>query len=278
MARLVQRSQRKPAEAVKCLPGDVEGLVLLHRNLVKVFAWLASRKVRVKIFAVGKGGEGQMTQSLISELAQRLGKSEEEVLRFFQTLWQVMPPSSETQLYFFRYLDERFLRLEDRYTTLRQEMHQQIEALRKEMQQGNEALRKEMQQGNANLMQQIEALRKEMQQREEDLRKEIQQTNDALRKEMQQGDANLLQQIEALRKEMQQGNEALKKEMQQGDANLMQQIEMLRKEMQHNDTLLRQELEALRRHVERVERWLFALTVPVLVSTLGILVLLFKPG
>jgi D-ribose pyranose/furanose isomerase RbsD len=190
-----------------------------------------------------------MAQSLISELAQRLGKSEEEVLRFFQTLWQVMPPSPETQPYFFRYLDERFLRLEDRYTTLRQEMHQQIEALRKEMQQGD-----------ANLLQQIEALRKEMQQGNEALRKEMQQEN------------------EALRKEMQQGNEALRKEMQQGDANLMQQIEMLRKEMQHNDALLRQEIEALRRHVERVERLLFALTVPVLVSTLGILVLLFKPG
>ncbi|MFN4178884.1 MAG: hypothetical protein ACK4I8_01100 [Armatimonadota bacterium] len=138
-----------------------------------------------------------MAQSLISELAQRLGKSEEEVLRFFQTLWQVMPPSPETQPYFFRYLDERFLRLEDRYTTLRQEVHQQIEALRKEMQ--------------------------------------------------------------------------------QGDANLMRQIEMLRKEMKHNDALLRQEIEALRR-VERVEKWLFALTVLILVSTFGILVLLFKHG
>ncbi|MFA4029062.1 MAG: hypothetical protein GDYSWBUE_001660, partial [Candidatus Fervidibacterota bacterium] len=98
-----------------------------------------------------------MSQSIISELAQRLGKSEEEVLKFFQLLWQVMPPSPETQPYFFRYLDERFLRLEDRYTTLRQEMHQQIEALGKDMQQQIELLRKDMHQ-------QIEALRKDMQQ------------------------------------------------------------------------------------------------------------------
>ena len=179
-----------------------------------------------------------MAQSLISELAQRLGKSEEEVLRFFQILWQVMPPSPETQPYFFRYLDERFLRLEDRYTTLRQEMHQQIETLRKEMQQGDAAL-----------MQQIEALRKEM----------------------QQGDANLVQRIEAVKEGVKQGDTALMQYVEQ-------QIEALRKEMQHNDALLRQEIEALRRHVERVEKWLFALTVPVLVSTLGILVLLFKPG
>ena len=141
-----------------------------------------------------------MSQSIISELAQRLGKSEEEVLKFFQLLWQVMPPSPETQPYFFRYLDERFLRLEDRYTTLRQEMHQQIEALGKDMQ----------------------------------------------------------QQIELLRKDMHQQIEALRKDMQQGDA------------------ILRQEIEGLCRHVERVEKWLFALTVPVLVSTLGILALFLQ--
>ncbi|MFN4180515.1 MAG: hypothetical protein ACK4I8_09395 [Armatimonadota bacterium] len=182
-----------------------------------------------------------MSHPLVSELAQRLGKSEEEVLQFFQILWQVMPPSPETQPYFFRYLDERFLRLEDRYTTLRQEMHQQIEGLRKEMQQ------------------QVEGLRKEMQLQVEGLRKEMQQQVEGLRKEMQQGDANLMQQIEGLRQEMH------------------QQIEGLRREMQHNDTLLRQEIEALRRHVERVEKWLFALTVPVLISTLGILVSLLKP-
>ncbi|MFN3420607.1 MAG: hypothetical protein ACK40X_02625 [Armatimonadota bacterium] len=193
-----------------------------------------------------------MSHPLVSELAQRLGKSEEEVLQFFQILWQVIPPSPETQPYFFRYLDERFLRLEDRYTTLRQEMHQQIEGLRKEMQLQVEGLRKGMQQ-------QVEGLRKGMQQQVEGLRKEMQQQVEGLRKEMQQGDANLMQQIEELRKEMH------------------QQIEGLRREMQHNDTLLRQEIEALRRHVERVEKWLFALTVPVLISTLGILVSLLKP-
>ncbi|MCS7265639.1 MAG: hypothetical protein NZ805_12490 [Armatimonadetes bacterium] len=149
-----------------------------------------------------------MIRTFISELAQRLGKSEEEVVQFFQILWQVVPPSPETQPFFFRYLDERFLRLEDRVSNFRHEMLSQ-----------NEDLRKEMQQGDAALMQQIESLRKEMQKQNEDLRKE----------------------------------------------------------MQHNNALLKQEIEALRHHVERVEKWLFALTIPVLVSTLGILVMLLKP-
>ncbi len=193
-----------------------------------------------------------MTKSLIAELAQRLGKSEDEVVQFFQTLWQVVPPAPELQPYFFRYLDERFLRLEDRISNLRQEMLLQIEGLRKEMQQGDAAL-----------LQQIEGLRKEMQQGDAALLQQI----ESLRKEMQQGDAALQQRIEELRKEMQQQIETLRMEM-----------EGLRKEMQHGDALLRQEIEALRHHVERVEKWLFALTIPVLVSTLGILVLLFKPS
>ncbi len=211
-----------------------------------------------------------MTKSLIAELAQRLGKSEDEVVQFFQTLWQVVPLMPELQPYFFRYLDERILCLEDRISNLRQEMLLQIEGLRKEMQQGDtvllqqiEGLRKEMQQGDAALQQQIEGLRKEMQQGDVALLQQI----ESLRKEMQQGDAALQQRIEELRKEMQQQIETLRMEM-----------EGLRKEMQHGDALLRQEIEALRHHVERVERWLFALTIPVLVSTLGILVLLFKPS
>ncbi|MDW8030017.1 MAG: hypothetical protein RMK94_16690, partial [Armatimonadota bacterium] len=60
-----------------------------------------------------------MIRTFISELAQRLGKSEEEVVQFFQILWQVVPPSPETQPFFFRYLDERFLRLEDRVSNFR---------------------------------------------------------------------------------------------------------------------------------------------------------------
>ncbi|MCX7969042.1 MAG: hypothetical protein N3B10_11245 [Armatimonadetes bacterium] len=229
--------------------------------------------------------EKPMTRTLISELAQRLGKSEEEVIQFFQTLWQVFPPSPEVQPYFFRYLDERFLRLEDRISNLRQEMLSQIEGLRKEMQQGNaalqqqiEALRKEMQQGDAALQQQIEGLRKEMHQQIEDLRKEVQQGDAALMQQIDSLQKEMHRQIEGLRKEMHQQNEDLVKEMQQGDSTLAQRIEELRKEMQHNNALLRQEIEALRHHVERVEKWLFALTIPVLVSTLSILVMLFKPS
>jgi len=115
-----------------------------------------------------------MTRSLVAELAQRLGKSEEEVIQFFQILWQIMPPSPETQPYFFRYLDERFLRLEDRYATLREELRQQVESLRKEMQQGDAALQ-----------QQIEALRQEVHQQTEALKQEMRQEIGTSHKEMQ---------------------------------------------------------------------------------------------
>lgn len=160
-----------------------------------------------------------MTKSLIAELAQRLGKTEDEVFHFFQTLWQVVPPTPELQPYFFRYLDERFLRLEDRISNLRQEMLLQIEGSRKDLHHQIGELQGEIKQGNAALLQQIEGLRAEMN----------------------------------------------------------QQIEVLRKEMQHNSALLQQQIDALKHHIERVEKWLFALTIPVLVSTLGILVMLFKP-
>lgn len=246
-----------------------------------------------KIFAAGKGGETPMTRTLISELAQRLGKSEEEIIQFFQTLWQVIPPSPELQPYFFRYLDERFLRLEDRYASLRQEMQLQFEALRTEMHQQIDGLRKEMQQGNAALQQQIETLRTEMHQQISGLRKEIQQGDAALQQQIDSLREEMHQQVEGLRSEMNQRFEALQKEMEQRiealqketdqrfeamQKEMEQRFEMLRKEMQHGDSLLRQEIEALRHHVERVEKWLFALTIPVLVSTLGILVMLFKPS
>ena len=92
-----------------------------------------------------------MTRDIFSELAQQLGKSREEVVQFFQVLWQLVPPSPETQPYFFRYLDERFGRIEDRYEFLRQEMEQGFaqaaerdEALRREFQQQIEGLRGEL--------------------------------------------------------------------------------------------------------------------------------------
>ncbi len=85
-----------------------------------------------------------MTSSLISELAQRLGKSEEEVIQFFQTLWQILPPSPETQPYFFRYLDERFLRLEDRCTHPQDELRQQFEVLKEVLMRRRILLRQEI--------------------------------------------------------------------------------------------------------------------------------------
>jgi phosphoglycerate-specific signal transduction histidine kinase len=103
-----------------------------------------------------------MAHPFITELAQRLGKSEEEVLRFLETLWQLVPPSPETQPYFFRYLDERFGRIEDRYEFLHQELERQIGGLRREMEQQIGGLRKEMEQGFAQAAERDEALRREM--------------------------------------------------------------------------------------------------------------------
>ncbi|MCS7193176.1 MAG: hypothetical protein NZ937_09390, partial [Armatimonadetes bacterium] len=159
-----------------------------------------------------------MTHPIIAELAQRLGKSEDEVVHFLQILWQIVPPSPETQPYFFRYLDERFMRLDDRISSLRQEMLLQIEGLRKEMQQGD-----------ANLAQQID------------------------------------QKIESLQKEMNQQVESLRKEMQHMNDSLQQATKVL---MGH--------IERLEKQIERLERWLFALTVPVLVSTIGIVGVLIQ--
>lgn len=170
-----------------------------------------------------------MASSFVSELAQRLGKSEEEVIQFFQTLWQILPPSPETQPYFFRYLDERFLRLEDRY-----------ENLRKEMQQGYTFLRERMEALHSETIRQVEGLRSEMTRKVEGLREEM------------------LGQIEGLRKEMEHQRESL----------LLQ--------MKHGDDLLRQRIDAVHQHVERLEKWLFALTVPVLVSTIGIVGILIQ--
>jgi len=85
-----------------------------------------------------------MASSLVSELAQRLGKSEEEVIQFLQTLWQILPPSPETQPYFFRYSDERFLRLEDRYTHPQDEFRQQFEVLKEALMRRRILLRQEI--------------------------------------------------------------------------------------------------------------------------------------
>jgi hypothetical protein len=54
------------------------------------------------------------------------------------------------------------------------------------------------------------------------------------------------------------------------------QRESILSQMKHGDDLLRQEIEAVRQHVDRLEKWLFALTVPVLVSTIGILGILIQ--
>ena len=210
-----------------------------------------------------------MAHPFITELAQRLGKSEEEVLRFLETLWQLVPPSPETQPYFFRYLDERFGRIEDRYEFLHQELERQIGGLRKEMEQQIGGLRKEMEQGFAQAAERDEALRREMEQgfaqaaeRDEALRREFQQQGDGLRQEFQQ-------QIDGLRREMQQQVDGLRREMQQ-------QIDGLRREMQQGFAQAAERDEALRREIARLERWLFTLWVPVLGALVGVLGLLLQ--
>ncbi len=221
-----------------------------------------------------------MAHPFITELAQRLGKSEEEVLRFLETLWQLVPPSPETQPYFFRYLDERFGRIEDRYEFLhqelerqigglRREMEQQIGGLRKEMEQQIGGLRKEMEQGFAQAAERDEALQREMErgfaqaaERDEALRREFQQQGDGLRQEFQQ-------QIDGLRQEMQQQIDGLRREMQQ-------QIDGLRREMQQGFAQAAERDEALRREIARLERWLFTLWVPVLGALVGVLGLLLQ--
>ena len=192
-----------------------------------------------------------MTRDIFSELAQQLGKSREEVVQFFQVLWQLVPPSPETQPYFFRYLDERFGRIEDRYEFLHQELERQIGGLRKEMEQQIGGLRKEMEQGFAQAAERDEALRREFQQQGDGLRQEFQQQIDGLRQEMQQ-------QIDGLRREMQQQIDGLRREMQQGFAQAAERDE------------------ALRREIARLERWLFTLWVPVLGALVGVLGLLLQ--
>ncbi len=232
-----------------------------------------------------------MAHPFITELAQRLGKSEEEVLRFLETLWQLVPPSPETQPYFFRYLDERFGRIEDRYEFLhrelerqigglRREMEQQIGGLRKEMEQQIGGLRKEMEQGFAQAAERDEALRREFQQQVDGLRQEFQQQIDGLRREMQQGFAQAAERDEALRREFQQQGDGLRQEFQQQIDGLrremQQQVDGLRREMQQGFAQAAERDEALRREIARLERWLFTLWVPVLGALVGVLGLLLQ--
>ncbi len=210
-----------------------------------------------------------MAHPFITELAQRLGKSEEEVLRFLETLWQLVPPSPETQPYFFRYLDERFGRIEDRYEFLHRELERQIGGLRKEMEQGF-----------AQAAERDEALRREFQQQVDGLRQEFQQQIDGLRREMQQGFAQAAERDEALRREFQQQGDGLRQEFQQQIDGLrremQQQVDGLRREMQQGFAQAAERDEALRREIARLERWLFTLWVPVLGALVGVLGLLLQ--
>ncbi len=111
--------------------------------------------------------------SIIAELAQYLGKTEEEARRFLQILERAFLVHLEEHPFFVRYLEQGFLRLEERDEALRKEMEQGFEALRKEMQQGDASLRKEMEQGFLRLEERDEALRREMQQGFDEMRRHI---------------------------------------------------------------------------------------------------------
>jgi len=93
--------------------------------------------------------------------------------------------------------------------------------------------------------------------------------------------------FETLRQRMEEGfkeaaerDEALRQEFQREIKGLRQEIASLREEFRSD---LQREVKRLEEQIGRLEKWLFALTVPVLVSMLGILGLLsqaflFKPA
>ncbi|MFA0752171.1 MAG: hypothetical protein SLRJCFUN_002574, partial [Candidatus Fervidibacter sp.] len=87
--------------------------------------------------------------------------------------------------------------------------------------------------------------------------------------EMEQGFAQAAERDEALRREFQQQIEGLRRETQQ-------QVEGLRKEMERGFAEVAEQGEVLRREIVRLERWLFALTVPVLVGIVGIIGMLLQ--
>ncbi len=142
-------------------------------------------------------------RSLIADLAEALGKSEDEIRQFLQALWQQLPLAVEVEPPFVRYLDAKIegvrSTLEAEIKGLRSTLDAEINGLRIAMEQGfkraeerDEMLRREMEQGFKRAEERDEMLRREIEQRfqqaaerDEAIRRELRQEIEALRGEIQ---------------------------------------------------------------------------------------------
>jgi hypothetical protein len=140
---------------------------------------------------------------LIADLAEALGKSEDEIRQFLQALWQQLPLAVEVEPPFVRYLDVKIegvrYTLEAEIKGLRSTLEAEINGLRIAMEQGfkraeerDEMLRREMEQGFKRAEERDEILRREIEQRfqqaaerDEAIRRELRQEIEALRGEIQ---------------------------------------------------------------------------------------------
>jgi flagellar biosynthesis/type III secretory pathway protein FliH len=126
-------------------------------------------------------------RSLIADLAEALGKSEDEIRQFLQALWQQLPLAVEVEPPFVRYLDAKI-------EGVRSTLEAEINGLRMMMEQGfrrteerDQALRREMEQGFLQARERDEELRREINERFEALRREMDERFKALRREMERG-------------------------------------------------------------------------------------------
>lgn len=143
-----------------------------------------------------------LQRSLIADMAEALGKSEEEVRKFFEALWQRLPLVMEVEPPFVRYLEAK------------------IDGVRSTLEATINGLRATMEQALLRTDEKVDALRKEMEQgllqakeRDETLRREMQERFDTLRKEMELGFQQAVERDEALRKELRTEIEALRGEI-----------------------------------------------------------------
>ena len=124
-------------------------------------------------------------RSLIADLAEALGKSEDEIRQFLQALWQQLPLAVEVEPPFVRYLDAKIegvrSTLEAEIKGLRSTLEAEINGLRIAMEQGfkraeerDEMLRREIEQRFQQAAERDEAIRRELRQEIEALRGEIQ--------------------------------------------------------------------------------------------------------
>jgi len=182
-------------------------------------------------------------RSLIADLAEALGKSEDEIRQFLQALWQQLPLAVEVEPPFVRYLDAKI-------EGVRSTLEAEIKGLRSTLEAEINGLRIAMEQGF----------------------KRAEERDEMLRREMEQGFKRAEERDEMLRREMEQGfkraeerDEMLRREIEQRFQQAAERDEAIRRE-------LRQEIEALRGEIQRLERWFLAFAIPVLLMLAGIIV------